>query len=205
MNLISCPWSQLAWLQVAVQTTNICVGFRGITGTDINTALSHMRTTDPLMALSGCTEHEPWRGLPWLHMPLTSAWLPETAKPKGITKGIRQWHRPCMSTMISGFILTWSNSMDHQLQHSFLWHRRPRWCFEEVYSRRWTFSRLGPLLLPRARGSHKQGQVQGLSLCLLKLQGCCKPFIQPCWTMTTCRSQPSEMSLPSHLQFCLSP
>lgn len=53
---------------------------------DINTVFGHIRTTDRLIAFSDCMDHELQHLLRWLHMPLTSVWLPEGANPKDITK-----------------------------------------------------------------------------------------------------------------------
>lgn len=51
-------------------------------------------------------------------MPLTSAWLPQAAKPGDIG----QRHRLCMSTGSSGFIAAWDGSVNHRNQHDLWWH-----------------------------------------------------------------------------------
>ena len=54
--------------------------------TDIKMVLGHIRTTDPLIVLSDCMDHELQHLLRWLHMPLTLVWLPEGGNPEDITK-----------------------------------------------------------------------------------------------------------------------
>lgn len=51
-------------------------------------------------------------------MPLTSAWLPQAAKPRDI----RQRHRLHKFTWISGFIAAWDGSMNHRNQRGLWWH-----------------------------------------------------------------------------------
>lgn len=54
--------------------------------TDVNMVLGHIRTIDPLIALSNSMDHELQHLLRWLHMPLASVWLPEGANPEDNTK-----------------------------------------------------------------------------------------------------------------------
>ena len=58
-------------------TTDICKDFSATQAAD--TALGHIRTTDPLMALSAYTDHKSQHGL-------TSPWLPEVTTAEDITK-----------------------------------------------------------------------------------------------------------------------
>lgn len=60
-------------------------------------------------------------------MPLTTAWRPEAAKPRDITR--ISGHG---TDMDPGFILAWGSSMDHRHQHSLKWHHWPHWSLEEV-------------------------------------------------------------------------
>lgn len=58
----------LTWLWAAAHTTDICRRFSGNTGTDINTTLGCIGTTNPLMALISCMDLRSQRGLRCLHM-----------------------------------------------------------------------------------------------------------------------------------------
>lgn len=79
---LSHSWT-LTWLQTSTLTTGICMGFCGnwIRATELNMTIVHIRTSDPLMALNCCMDHEPQHSLRWLHMPLTSTWCTEATKP----------------------------------------------------------------------------------------------------------------------------
>lgn len=77
--------------------------------TDINMALGCIRTTDPLIT---CSDQESHHSIQWLHRPLTPAWLLRQ-------QSLRTSLRLHISTWISGFIVVWGSSMNHQYQHIF--------------------------------------------------------------------------------------
>lgn len=69
---IALPHPQtLAWLQMAVPTTGTAWISVVTRAADIDKALGYIRITNPIMAVSGCMDHEPQNGLRWLHISLT--------------------------------------------------------------------------------------------------------------------------------------
>ena len=141
-------------------------------GTNLgNLTLNSIRTTDPLIALSGSTEHGPQPGLgghtgrlhpythptpdhpPPPHFPLPAPSLAEAAKDIGRASVAQTEH----ATWISGFITTWVSNMDPVHQRGLQWHQGLWWTFKELESRKSTILQLGPPLLPRARAIQQQG------------------------------------------------
>lgn len=121
---------------------------------DISTALSCIRTTESLMALISCMDHKPQHGLRWVAHGTHISMAPGASKAHGHHHGIRQHHRPPMSTCISGFIAAWGSSMDHRHQHGLQWHHRPWWSFEEVHPENEPFLILDLHHCPEPGGPH---------------------------------------------------
>lgn len=94
-------------------------------------ALGCIRNTVRLMALCGYTDRKLQLVSGGLHVPLTSAWLPEAAKPEDITKALGSAQAACVHMN-----LRLQSSLDHRQQHNLLWCLGPWWSFEEVQSRK---------------------------------------------------------------------
>lgn len=112
-------------------------------------------------------------------MPLTSAWLPETTKPKGITKALGsgtdlvcpQWSQA--SSWPGAAACTTNTNM---ASYGIADHGGP---LRRSTQEGEPFHILGLCCCPELGGTHSQGQLQGLSLCLLKLQGVANHLFSP--------------------------
>lgn len=178
------PWypGTLTWLQAAASTPGICMAFGGNTGFRHQQYQDHWPTPGPQW-LHG-------HGLGWIHMPPTSAWLPNAAKPEDITKALTRG-TDCMSPSQA------SSQSGPQTPTRPLVVSRTTVVLYGGKLKKETFPHLGPWSLPRARDSTARWQVQGLSLHLHKLQAVAHHSAYP--------SGQWHLSRPLHCQCRISP